>query len=201
VRGESEGESDSASASGFRMLIQAAGIGGLFKFLESGIGLLSGNIAATAAWLKGQYLFMGSITLSPALIGVGYIVGFNIAMLVFLGGVIGTVIGVPLNWMLNSEVLLVAIGLDASTPFSALTADNWGDLAAESWQNCRRIGVGAMMVGGLWSLISLCKPIYRGMKSSLAVYRAASSGQGGAPGSTSLSSIWYFGVLVPAEAG
>lgn len=176
IRGESG--SDSASAAGFRMLLQAAGIGGAFKLLESGLGVLAGNVGATAAWLKGKYLFTGNITLSPALIGVGYIVGFNIAMLVFAGGVIGTVIGVPLNWFFNSTALMQAVGIDPSIPLAELTMDDWNNLAGESWQNCRRIGVGAMMVGGLWSLISLCKPILQGMKSSLSAYRAVSSGRG-----------------------
>ncbi len=176
TRGESG--DGSASASGFRMLMQAAGIGGAFKLFESGFGVLAGNVATTAAWLKGKYLFTGNITLSPALIGVGYIVGFNIAMLVFAGGVIGTLIGVPINWLFNSAALMNTVGIDPSTPWAELTSDDWNNLAGESWQNCRRIGVGAMMVGGLWSLISLCKPIFQGMKSSLSAYRAVSSGRG-----------------------
>lgn len=164
------------ASKGFKTLLVAAGLGGAFKLLESAIGVLSSSVAATKSLLSGKYLFTGDISLSPALIGVGYIVGLNIAVLVFLGGVIGTVIGVPLNWMFNSEAIMTAVGINPATPLSQLNADQWGDLASQSWQNCRRIGVGAMMVGGVWSLISLAKPLYKGIKASLKAYKDSKSG-------------------------
>jgi putative OPT family oligopeptide transporter len=110
------------------------------------------------------------------LIGVGYIVGVNIAMLVFLGGFIGTVIGVPLNWALNSATIMDAAGVDPATAWSQLDAGQWGALANQSWQDCRRIGVGAMMVGGLWSLISLARPLLDGIRSSMKAYRVSRAG-------------------------
>ncbi len=161
---------------GFRRLLQAAGIGAVFKFVEAGVGLLAGNVATTQAWLAGKYLFLGNINISPALIGVGYIVGLNIAMLVFIGGVIGTLIGVPLNWAFNSEAIMIATGIDPATAWSQLDANQWGALAGQSWQDCRRVGVGAMMVGGLWSLISLARPLVDGMRSSMQAYRNSRDG-------------------------
>ena len=161
---------------GFRRLLQAAGIGAVFKFVEAGVGLLAGNVTTTQAWLAGKYLFLGNINISPALIGVGYIVGLNIAMLVFIGGVIGTLIGVPLNWALNSEAIMTATGIDSATAWSQLDANQWGALAGQAWQDCRRIGVGAMMVGGLWSLISLAKPLVDGIRSSMKAYRNTRDG-------------------------
>ncbi len=163
---------------GFKRLLQAAGIGALFKLLESGIGFMAGSVATTKSWLAGSWLFTGSITLSPALIGVGYIVGLNIAVLVFLGGVIGTVIGVPLNWYFNHEAIMAAANIDASTAWSQLSANDWSALAGEAWQDCRRIGVGAMIVGGVWSLISLTRPLLDGVKASLSAYRASRSAAG-----------------------
>jgi len=161
---------------GFRRLLQAASIGATFKFVESGVGLLAGNVATSQAWLAGKYLFLANINISPALIGVGYIVGLNIAMLVFIGGVIGTLIGVPLNWALNHEAIMVASGIDPATVWSQLDASQWGALAGQAWQDCRRIGVGAMMVGGLWSLISLARPLVEGVRSSMRAYQASRAG-------------------------
>ena len=168
--------SDVHADTGFRRLLQAAGIGAVFKFAESGIGLLAGNVATTQAWLAGKYLFLGNINISPALIGVGYIVGLNIAMLVFIGGAIGTLIGVPLNWAFNSDAIMVATGIDPATAWSQLDANQWGALAGQSWQDCRRVGVGAMMVGGLWSLISLAGPLVDGVRSSMRAYRNSRAG-------------------------
>ena len=169
-------ESNAHADTGFRRLLQAASIGAVFKFAESGVGVLAGNVATTQAWLAGKYLFLGNINISPALIGVGYIVGLNIAMLVFIGGAIGTLIGVPLNWAFNSDAIMVATGIDPATAWSQLDANQWGALAGQSWQDCRRVGVGAMMVGGLWSLISLAGPLVDGVRSSMQAYRDSRAG-------------------------
>ncbi|MCB1041471.1 MAG: oligopeptide transporter, OPT family [Acidobacteria bacterium] len=160
---------------GFLSLVEATVIGGIFKLLEAGVGLFQGNVATVKSLFSGRYLFQGDVSISPALIGVGFIVGLNIATLVFLGGVIGTLIGVPVNWAMNHDGLMAAAGLDPQASWSSLTSADWGAVANASWQNCRRIGVGAMMVGGVWSLISLAKPLIDGVKVSLAAYRNASS--------------------------
>ena len=177
---ERDRESDRAESgladTGFRRLMQAAGIGAVFKFVESGVGFVAGNVATTQAWLTGKYLFLGNINISPALIGVGYIVGLNIAMLVFIGGAIGTLVGVPLNWAFNHDAIMTATGIDPATAWSQLDSNQWAALAGQSWQDCRRIGVGAMMVGGLWSLISLARPLMDGIRSSMEVYRKARAG-------------------------
>ncbi len=169
-------EASTQADTGFRRLLQAAGIGALFKFIESGVGLLAGNVATTQSWLAGKYLFLGNINISPALIGVGYIVGLNIAMLVFIGGTIGTLIGVPLNWAFNHEAIMLAASIDPATAWSQLEPNQWGALAGQSWQDCRRIGVGAMMIGGLWSLVSLARPLLEGVRSSLRAYRKSRAG-------------------------
>ncbi|MGI9287351.1 MAG: OPT family oligopeptide transporter [Pseudomonadales bacterium] len=170
-------ESDDAKQ-GFKRLLQAAGVGALFKLLESGIGFMASAIATTKSWFAGGWLFTANITLSPALIGVGYIVGLNIAMLVFMGGVIGTLIGVPLNWYFNHEAIMLAANIDPNTAWSELDPSEWSALAGQSWQDCRRIGVGAMIVGGVWSLISLARPLLDGVKASLHAYKASRSAAG-----------------------
>lgn len=143
----------------FKNLLQAEGISGLFKLFESGFGLLAGSVATTKAWFAGSFLFTGSFALSPALVGVGYVVGLNIALLIFLGGAIGTLIGVPLNWWLNSNELMGLSGIAAHTPTSEFSQTDWNNIASQAWSQNRRIGVGAMLVGGIWSLIALAKPL------------------------------------------
>jgi putative OPT family oligopeptide transporter len=169
-------DKNDAAGQGFRRLVQAAGLGAVIKMVESGFGWLAGGVAATRSAIGGRLLLTANVTLSPALVGVGYIVGLNIAVLVFLGGVIGTVVGVPLNWAFNSANVMQAAGIDVSTPWNELTRGEWVTLAGQAWQDCRRIGVGAMIVGGVWSLISLAKPLMSGVKASLAAYRASRAG-------------------------
>lgn len=164
---------------GFHRLVRAAGIGGGIKLLESGTGWLASELSFAKAALGGKGLLMGGITLSPALLGVGFIIGLNVACLVFLGGLIGTVVGVPVNFLLNEARLLEGIGASAGTALTDLTKEQISALANASWQNCRRIGVGAMLVGGFWSLFALTGPLWRGVKASITAYRETGKGMNG----------------------
>lgn len=99
-RDRDKGSSEAAD-SGYRWLLKSAGIGAAFKFLESGAGVLAGNVATSQAWLAGKYLFLANVYISPALLGVGYIVGLNIAVLVFIGGTVPrTESDTPINYVL-----------------------------------------------------------------------------------------------------
>jgi putative OPT family oligopeptide transporter len=183
-------------STGFKVLLSGALVGGVIKLLESGLGVLASGVATVKSWLAGKYLFMGDVTLSPALLGVGYIVGLNIAVLVFLGGVIGTLIGVPLNWALNGDAVMQATGIDTTGSLLDLNSAEWGQLTNQSWQNCRRIGVGAMMIGGLWSLISLAKPLWQGVTASIRAYKDSKTNGGGIARTEFDTPIHFVGVVV-----
>ena len=137
-------------------------IGALFKLCETGFHLWSATIEG-ARRMFGSVFYFGS-NLSPALISVGYIVGLNISVLVFSGGFISWVICIPIYYAVN--------GAPPGEFDSAV------DLAYEIWSSqIRYIGVGAMVVGGLWALISLRKPVASGIRAGLEAYRDA-SGEG-----------------------
>ncbi|GGY33524.1 oligopeptide transporter, OPT family protein [Bacterioplanes sanyensis] len=175
---EATADNNDAGSQGFKKLLLAAGLGAVFKALESGFGVIAGGVANVSAWLSGRFLFMGDIALSPALVGVGYIVGLNVAFLVFLGGVIGTLIGVPLNWLLNGDALLQTVGISSDLAASDYSLEQWQAIASQTWSDNRRIGVGAMIIGGIWSLIALLKPLMAGIKASFAAYKAFGSSEG-----------------------
>src|SRR5690606_33751221 len=79
---------------GLKALAIGASLGGLFKLAAgSGLRLLPDTAAAAAWWGKGIAYF--GTNLSPALFGVGYIVGLNIGLVVVAGGIIGWNIGIP----------------------------------------------------------------------------------------------------------
>jgi putative OPT family oligopeptide transporter len=167
------------SARGFRLLLEAAIIGGVFKLLEGGARVLTDALATTKALVGGKWLFTIDATLAPSLLGIGYIVGLNVGVLIFAGAVIGTLLGVPLNWMFNSAGVMARAGIEASTPWSELSHAQWEALAGASWSQCRRIGVGCMIVGGVWSLITLLGPLVRSVKMSLRAYKVQAAGGGG----------------------
>jgi len=146
--------------SGIKYIVQAAIAGGLFKLGGAGLRLWA-EVFETARGVGGSIAYFGS-NLSPALLSVGYIVGLNIAVLIFLGGLA--------NW-------LVAIPICAG--FQDWPVVGGEKLAALEWAHqiwlgqTRYIGVGGMLVGGLWTVFKLKGPIVSGIKSGLAAYRDA----------------------------
>jgi putative OPT family oligopeptide transporter len=174
--------SSAGSGLGFRLLLEAGVIGTAYWVLTMGVKVFAEVVTATKALLGGKWLFTANTYLQPSLLGIGFIVGPNIGTLMISGAVLGTLIGVPVNWAVNHEEIMATVGVAAGTPWDALTEAQWVALAKESWGACRRIGIGCMLVGGLWSLITLIAPIKNGIAASLAAFRAQrAGGQGGAP--------------------
>lgn len=133
---------------------KAALVGGLFKISAKGIGLWPEAIEGAKG--VGRTIVYGGSNLSPALISVGYIVGLNIAVLIFLGGVA--------NWY-------IAIPICAA--FSNAAPDvNTVDRAYDIWSSqTRYIGVGAMLIGGLWTIFKMRGSLLSGIKSGLKAYQ------------------------------
>ena len=103
------------------------------------------------------------LDLSPALLGVGYIVGLNIAILVFAGGVI--------SWWIAIPIYAAIHGLPE--------AGSAVDAATLLWKDqIRYLGVGAMCVGGFWALIQLRGQLLSGGKSGLAAFKSEQGGGG-----------------------
>jgi len=141
-----------------KYIAQAAVAGGLFKLGASGLRIWAESLEA-ARRVGGSIAYFGS-NLSPALLSVGYIVGLNIAVLIFLGGLVNWLIAIPIcagvqDWPLAD-----------GKPIPAL---NW---AHGIWSaQTRYIGVGGMLVGGLWTIHRLRTSIFSGIRSGLRAYR------------------------------
>ena len=149
---------------GVKILALAAIGGGLAK-LAAGSGLrLIPDTAAAAGWVGKGIAYFGT-NLSPALLAVGYIVGLNIGILVVLGGIISWNIAIP---------IYSAYFLDGNTALAtALAGASAEDAAGAIWSaQIRYLGVGAMLVGGVWALISIRSSLLSGVKSGLAAARA-----------------------------
>ena len=148
-------ETGQEGGKGVWTIAKASLVGGLFKLSAKGIGLWPEAIEG-ARGVGGTIIYGGS-NLSPALLSVGYIVGLNIAILIFLGGV--------LNWY-------IAIPICAA--FSDAAADgNAVDRAYSIWSSqTRYIGVGAMLIGGLWTIFKMRGSLLSGIKSGLKAYRS-----------------------------
>lgn len=152
---------------GVRMIAIAGFAAAGLKLCQTGFKVVGDRV--TGAFTGGNSVFGYGSDLSVALLAVGYIVGLNIAVLVFAGGLISWLFGIPIFTAMASPETLQAIAGDASGYA----------LAEEVWSaRIRYLGVGAMATGGLWALLSLLGPIRDGVRSSLDAVRQARSGKG-----------------------
>ena len=152
-------------SSGVKFLAMAAIAGAVIKFAATGLKLLTGT-AQAARYFGGSTIGYLGINLSPALISVGFIVGLNISVLVFVGGAISWYLGIP---------IFSAFFLDSSPELAAMHAAGASaeDLSGAIWsQQIRYLGVGAMVGGGVWALISMRGSLVDGIKSGMAQYKA-----------------------------
>ena len=192
--------------------------------------------ASTAAATKAGAPAYFGINASPALLSVGYIVGFNVAFVIFSGAALNRWVAMPLFALLGDPGSIVT-GPDAHAAAAALDpalvsqeaaalvgtlleslkaswvgdslnlVDPWGfvdhgaiagdpyiralalsgplpdvpakDAAALYHGGVTRyLGVGGMLVGGMWSLFKLRKSLLGGITAGLAAYKRARAGGG-----------------------
>lgn len=113
-------------------------------------------------------IFIESPDASPAMLGVGYIIGPKLAAIVFAGGVFGHMLMVPLFIFINGGFQgLVDAGTD------------WMDITAAVWNSqVRPLAVGAMLVGAFYTLFKMRTSLGAGIVRAFADLKKI--GKGGA---------------------
>jgi len=139
---------------GVKLIAAGGALGAIAKLGETGLKLWTGSVAV--AGRVSDCVFCLGLSLAPSLAAVGFIVGINIAALVFLGGAANWFVEIPLFTALNP----MPPGREPAA---------W---ARSVWESqTRYIGVGAMIVGGLWAVVRMWPSLVRGIRSGLAAYR------------------------------
>ena len=157
-------ETGQRGGKGIWHIAKAAIIGGLFKVGAGLFGFWPGAVEG-AKQIGGSIAYFGT-DLSPALLSVGYIVGLNIAILIFLGGAFNWLIAIPICAIFN-DWPIDAVG----QPISAV------DFAGTLWSTkTRYLGVGGMLIGGLWTIFQMRKSLLSGIMSGLAAYKKSAGG-------------------------
>ncbi len=119
------------------------GLAAVFKFLVDGIKIIPADIAAAFKSFKGEI----GMEVYPALLGVGYIVGPQIASYMFVGSLVGWMVIIPLVCLFGGESVLYP-GADTIANMYAAGG------ASAIWSSyIRYIGAGAIATGGIISLI------------------------------------------------
>jgi len=201
-------ETGQQGGSGVVYIAVASVAGALFKVGAKGIGFWP-ELVEMAGRVKGSIAYFGS-NLSPALLSVGYIVGLNIAVLIFLGGALNWYAAIPFvaaqdEWpvyQLESEAEnpdgwnVFTLAYDTIDPNAtaaeaeAITKHNADieaqlgtaveavDYAGRIWsKRTRYLGVGGMLLGGLWTIFAMRRSLFSGIASGLRAYRQVTDGE------------------------
>jgi putative OPT family oligopeptide transporter len=124
-------------------------IGGLFKTLVDVLGLFKGSVEQ--AWQVGRTGLYAGINISPMLMAVGFIVGFEISLLIFLGGAISFLGAMP----------ILANGADFS-------GGNPEAVLSEIWDTkIRYFGIGAMVIAGIYSIFKIAGSMGSAIRTAL----------------------------------
>jgi len=165
---------------GAKFVFQAMGMAGLWELVKNsnGVQLVSASATtfvnlgrSTIDMLGQQVSYLGGFILqspaaSPALVGVGFIVGPAISSTLFAGAVLGWLVLVPLGLFLNPQMAAEA----TDTP--ALI-----NLSTEIWlKQVRPLAVGTMIVAAFYTLFKLRTPLIDGIGRAFADIQKARSG-------------------------
>ncbi|MBW6497772.1 MAG: oligopeptide transporter, OPT family [Bacteroidales bacterium] len=164
-------------AGGSKWLFQAMIVGALVKILAE-FKLFSTAWEHFIIWGKqtiagsnftGQGgMFLGSPGVSPAYIGVGYIIGPTLGALAFSGGIIA--------WGLLTPIILYFIGPSMDLAETATSAE-WLGAAKDVWSRIvRPIAIGGMLVGAGFTLFKMRKSLIEGISRSVSDVKKAASG-------------------------
>jgi putative OPT family oligopeptide transporter len=174
---------------GLKILAFSAGIGALIKLAAaSGLRMIPDNWAVAGFFGNGKGIAYLGTNLSPALLGVGYIVGLNIGIVVLSGAVLSWHLAIPIYnaFFMGNDPVLAAQVVGASA----------ADTAFAIWSaKIRYLGVGAMLIGGVWTLFSLRKSLLSGIRSGFAAARK-NTGEAVAETDRDLPMKWMLVALV-----
>ena len=153
---------------GLKILGVSGALGAVVKLAaESGLRMIP-DAAAGGAFVGKAIAYLGT-NLSPALLGVGYIVGLNVGIVVLSGSILSWHIAIPIYNLFfldtNPDLAAQVAGKDAVTTAFAI----WSS-------QIRYLGVGCMLIGGVWTLFSLRKSLASGIKSGFAAARKGNAG-------------------------
>ena len=144
--------------------------------LHIGVGSLGhsqvrlGTVGSTKVVATGGTTMFAAPSVSPAYLGVGYIIGVKLASIQFAGSVIA--------WGLLVPLMIYFLGPQLRNYIPADTPDNWAGLADAVWRYIvRPIAVGGMLVGAAYTLFKMRASLTAGIGKAFADLRQTSADQ------------------------
>jgi putative OPT family oligopeptide transporter len=144
--------------------------------LHVGVGSLGhsqvrlGTAGSTKIVATGGTTMFAAPSVSPAYLGVGYIIGVKLASIQFAGSV--------LAWGLLVPLMIYFLGPQLRNYIPADTPDNWAGLADAVWRYIvRPIAVGGMLVGAAYTLFKMRTSLTAGIGKAFADLRQTADQQ------------------------
>jgi putative OPT family oligopeptide transporter len=123
-----------------------------------------GIAGSTKVVATGGTSIISAPSVSPAYLGVGYIIGVKLASIQFAGSV--------LAWGLLVPMMIYFLGPELRQYLPADTPDNWAGMADSVWRYIvRPIAVGGMLVGAAYTLFKMRKSLTSGFGKALSDMR------------------------------
>ncbi|RLC70178.1 MAG: oligopeptide transporter, OPT family [Chloroflexi bacterium] len=159
VKGGSETKKQKDGAVSGIWLVIGALIAGVLKFAQEGLNLIETKLEGIISIGKydiggggnSAYLY-GGLATSPALLGVGWIIGPKIASFILVGGLLG--------WVIITPLIVLATGFPAGVAPIDGFYQIWSDYV-------RYVGVGAMVVGGIYTIFKLRENLASGIREAI----------------------------------
>jgi putative OPT family oligopeptide transporter len=144
--------------------------------LHVGVGSLGrsqvrlGTVGSTKVVATGGTTMFAAPSVSPAYLGVGYIIGVKLASIQFAGSVIA--------WGLLVPLMIYFLGPQLRAYIPADTPENWAGMADAVWRYIvRPIAVGGMLVGAAYTLFKMRTSLTAGIGKAFADLRQTSDQQ------------------------
>jgi len=147
-----------------RTVFAGLATGGTFGLL-GGLGRFWGDVAS---WSFGRALPGGSFAVetNPALLGVGYVLGVRVALVMLAGGVLSYGVLIPAVHLFGPELTSPLVGA-GSVPVHAMTPGQVRNAFL------LYVGAGAVAMGGLLTLVRSLPTIWRAFREGLAAVDAS----------------------------
>ena len=145
---------------GMNLIFIGLGVGSLFKFASSSFGFKLWKERIEGVVGSGGFKMYGGLSLSPALLGVGYILGAKVAWFVVLSGIIGWIVAIP---VLGGVLGWPAHGFYIDDPTGPGLGAGLGGVYQLWFSQTMYIGVGAIVTGGMFTLWKLRSAIGKAM--------------------------------------
>jgi len=153
-------------ATGAKYVFGGMGIAGLIELFKNanGIHIIHDSVTFYYHFAKSKIEFLGSGKIfggamsfqtpsaSPALVSVGYIVGYKISAVLFAGAVMGHLLFVPLAVFFNPDLQTLA------------GTHDWSEIIKEVWyRQIRPFAVGTMIIAAFYTLFKLRNSLITGI--------------------------------------